>query len=72
MIIGLELGVEFDGESDVDAIASSVHNDWLFEFCHPHLSFADEFDDHSGVGSIDEPSGFLIVVIFHLRCSLSG
>jgi len=56
--IGLEFGVEFRGEANVDVAASLVDDDGCSEFCEPILAYMQNCDYDSGVGSIDEPAGW--------------
>ena len=55
--IGLELGVEFRGEANINSVFSLVDDDGSFEFCEPILAGVKDCDYDSGVGSIDEPGG---------------
>ena len=42
--IGLELGVEFRGEANVNPVVSLVDNDGCFEFCEPILAHMKDRD----------------------------
>ena len=55
--IGLELGVEFRGEANINPVVSLVDNDGCSEFCEPILANMKDCDYYSWVGSIDEPGG---------------